>query len=333
MSAPSIPPDLIRRVREVYSRCRSKRRTAAACGVSEGTVYKHVQDIDAANREVVLAMPTLAPAPAESGPTFALPDAAGDEPGLPDAIDEGGYPIHYEDPGRWLVLSDVHIPFHSNPVIRSAVDEAVSRGVDHVLLNGDLADCFQVSDHQRDPDLAAFEVEIEKVSQFLRWLRHRLPDARIVWREGNHENRLRRYIVAKASELRHLKCLHLPELAGLSGVGGEWHQDKRILWLGKLAVLHGHELRGGGGVNVGRWLYLQVGGTALMGHLHRTSEHHEPSISGRLHGCWSAGCACSLTPQYLRINKWNSGYAFVVVHAGGDFEVVNRRVLPNGQVV
>ena len=325
MSAPPLPDAIIDRIRESFARTGSKAATAIEVGVSWGTVARYVRET-----APLRLMAEPGPMPADAAFPEPIDPAA---PGLPDPIDEGGHPLHFDDPGEWLILNDVHIPFHDPRTIHAAVDEARERGVMGVLLNGDIADCYQVSDHSRDPDLGGFEVEVEKVRQFLAWLRSRLPRARIVWREGNHEHRLRRFIASKASELRHLKCLHLPELAGLANVGGEWHQDKRVIWLGKLATLHGHELRGGGGVNVGRWLYLQVGGTALMGHLHRTSEHHEPSISGRLHGCWSVGCACSLTPQYLRLNKWNSGYAFVSVEPGGDFRTTNRRVLPDGQVV
>jgi predicted phosphodiesterase len=335
MSGRPLPDDVIARIRELYSQTWSKSATARSLGVTWSVVAKYVADITLP-RPVPIRPPLTSYAihtpPAESGsPPFPAPE--GDDPPFPDSVDEGGSPIHYGEPARWLILSDIHIPFHDKRTVFAAVDEAITRGVDSVLLNGDVMDFYQISDHSRDPDLVRFEEEIEAGQKFVRWLRHKMPNARIVWREGNHDFRVRRYLVAKAPELRKLKCLHLPQLLGLDDHGYTWHQDKRVLWLGKLPILHGHELRGGGGVNAARWLYLQVGGTALMGHLHRTSEHHEKTISGRMHGCWTVGCACSLTPQYMPQNKWGHGYAFVDVEDSGDFRVTNRRILPAGQVV
>jgi hypothetical protein len=109
--------------------------------------------------------------------------------------------------------------------------------------------------------------------------------------------------------------------------------DKRVVMLGKLPVVHGHEFRGGGGVNPARWLFLRAVSTAMCGHFHRTSEHHEQGLDRRLHGVWSVGCACYLYPSYDPNNKWNHGYALADVQRDGSFRVTNRRILRDGQVV
>jgi hypothetical protein len=102
--------------------------------------------------------------------------------------------------------------------------------------------------------------------------------------------------------------------------------------LGKLAVVHGHEFKGGGGVNPARWLFLQAVSTAMCGHFHRTSEHHEQGLDRRLHGVWSVGCACFLYPRWYRNNKWNNGFALTDVSNDGSFRVTNRRILRDGTV-
>lgn len=80
-------------------------------------------------------------------------------------------------------------------------------------------------------------------------------------------------------------------------------------------------------MNPARWLYLRAGSTAMCGHFHRSSEHHERVLSQKTHGVWSVGCACYLHPRYSPLNQWNHGFAFVRVEQDGWFQVENRRVI------
>lgn len=242
-------------------------------------------------------------------------------------------PLAVAGPGPWLVLNDTHIPYHDVRTIQEAVRDAKARGCVGVLLNGDILDCGAISSHYREPDASRFEDEIDAGEQFVRWIRAQFPTQRIIYKQGNHEFRLPRYLYGSAPELGNLKQLQIPTLLKLADHGIEWVQDKRPVMLGRLPVLHGHEFRGGGGVNPARWLFLRAVSTAMCGHFHRTSEHHEQSIDRKLHGVWSVGCACYLHPRYDPMNKWNLGWAIVEIHQGDHFTVTNRRMLPDGRVV
>lgn len=286
---------------------------AAKRGVSRATVRKHTTP------PASTAMPD--PAPEAGGPS------------LPDPVDQSYDPYTVDTPGRWLVLCDLHIPYHDKRTIAEAVAEAERVGVAGVLLNGDVLDCYQLSAHYKEPDKGRFAEEVEKGRQFVEWLRSRLRKARIVYKEGNHDERLRRYLAERAPALFDLPEFHLQKVMGAEKHGVEWVADKRIVQLGKLPVLHGHEFRGGGGVNPARWLFLRSVSTALCGHFHRTSEHHEQGLDRRIHGVWSVGCACYLHPAYDPNCKWNHGYAMVHVEHDGMFSVNNRRLLRDGKVV
>lgn len=270
-----------------------------------------------------------------NSPVEGLPEPAPEAGGsdLPEPVKLTYNPFDLQLIGNWLVLNDVHIPYHDPNTVRSAVEEAVRIRASGVVLNGDILDCHQLSHHYREPDKGRFVDEVEKAKQFLKWLRSRLPAARIVFKEGNHEFRLQRYLAERTPELFGLEGFDLPSVLKLKDYGIEWVQDKRVINVGKLAVVHGHEFRGGGGVNPARWLFLRAVSTALCGHFHRSSEHFEQALDRRLHGVWSVGCACYLYPQYDPQNKWNHGYAIVEVSQGGMFRVVNRRILPDGRVV
>ena len=103
---------------------------------------------------------------------------------------------------------------------------------------------------------------------------------------------------------------------------------------GKLAVFHGHELPSGltNPVNMARGAFLRMVDSVLVGHGHRSSNHTEPDWQKREITTWSQGCLCDMNPEYARINKWNHGFATIEVQRGGNFNVTNLRVSPDGKI-
>jgi len=274
-----------------------------------------------------------------AGPHFATP-----EPRLPDPAPEAGGPgipkeewkahpaFHVDNPGWHFVLGDVHLPMHDKATIEAGVKEAKQKAASVILLNGDIMDMFNITPFFRPPSDDRFVDEVESGKAFLAYLRGQFPRARIVYREGNHEFRLKRYIGEKAPELYDLPCLSLPALLEFDKYGIEWVADKRKVYLGKLITLHGHEFRKGEGINPARLAFLRATASVMVGHHHRTSEHHQRALDERHHAVWSVGCACYLHPDYDPYGQSNHGFAMVEVASDGWFSVQNRRVL-NGRVV
>lgn len=255
-------------------------------------------------------------------------------PSIPAPVDRTYAPFDLPEPGTWLVLSDVHLPYHDKQTVELAVKTAQRQRVAGVLLNGDILDSHELSTFDKDPSAPRYIAEREAGIQFLGWLRDRLPQARIVYKAGNHEERLDRYLMKRAPALFGLKQVQLPAILEMERFDVEWVGDKRVVRLGRLNVIHGHEYRGGqtNPVNPARGLFLRAKSTALCGHFHQTSEHHEPDITGKAKGCWSTGCACQLSPAYSPLNKWNHGFALVEVGKAGVFSVRNLRVMDGGIV-
>lgn len=316
------PPEFLRRVADAARRYPSKAQAARSLGIPISTFRSALEEANAmfgSHESVPIGLPD---------PAIGVPSVD-----LPQPIHESYEPIIVDTPGHWGIISDVHLPYHDLNTIRKWADDCKKRGIAGVLLNGDILDCYQLSSHHKDPTKARFKQELDCGKQFLQWLRGQFPSQRIIYKEGNHDDRLRRYIAERAPALFDIEEIDLRVMLGLDDLGIEWVAEKRVINLGKLPVVHGHEFRGGGGVMPARWLYLRTGSTALCGHFHRTSEHHETTLDRRHHGVWSVGCACFLYPQYDPNNKWNNGYAIVEVFQDGHFSVTNRRILRDGQVV
>lgn len=301
---------------DTYYKCgRDKTATARELGVSRGCVFGRL--------ERAKALGLFDPSPKVEE----LAD-------LPDATS------HYEDwdlyelpgPMRILRLSDVHIPYHSREAVQVAVKYGKDHGANTILLSGDIFDFFTISRWEKDPRKRNLPGEIEAGRQFLRYIRREFPDARIVFKEGNHEERWESYLRSKAPELLGLDEFTWQGVYRLNDHAIEHVGDRRPIQLGKLIDIHGHEYRFNisNPVNPARGLFLRGKVHAICGHFHQTSQHSEKRLDNHVVATWSTGCLCDLHPDYAPINNWNHGFVFAEIGPDGDFAVTNLRIV-NGK--
>jgi len=239
---------------------------------------------------------------------------------------------HKLKPGVNLVIAGIHAPFHDPMAIEAAVQYGHTERVDSIVILGDLFDCAALSkwaQPKRD-----FNREVEIVIDFLDYLRGEFPDAGIVYKPGNHEYRMPRYFMSKAEELSETPLSTMETVLGFEERGIEFLDYYQIVMAGKLPMIHGHEVQTiSKAVNMARGLFLRTKTFSLCAHGHTTSMHPEKDLNGNLITCWSIGCLCDLSPDYAPYNNWNHGFAVVNVEGDGNFEVINRRILPSGKVV
>lgn len=283
--------------------------------------------------EPVKPAPRRAPRPVDSSPRLPDPAPEAGGPSLPEPESEVFEDHRIDTLGAWLVISDIHLPYHDKRAIELAVNEGRQRGIAGIILNGDILDFYQISRFSRDPSRPRVKAEIEKGQQLLEWLRSQFRRARIVFKEGNHDERMKTYLADRAPELFDLDDMQLPNLLRAANYGVEWVGDRRTIQLGKLPIIHGHEYQGSGGVMPARWLFIRAWSSALCGHFHQPSHFPVTSLDNREMSVWSTGCACFLHPYYRRRNPWRHGFAMVEISTGGGFQVTNREILKDGRVV
>ena len=259
---------------------------------------------------------------------------AGEVHAMPKSMAEPWTPHVMKVLGPIGILSDVHVPYHSEAAVAAAVAFLKSQSLSGLLLNGDIADFYAISRYMKDPTQRDFKGELEAVRAFIRWIRSEFPGIPIVYKLGNHEERWQHWLWQHAAEISDDPRMSLGAWLELDQHDVTLVEDMRPVMLGKLPVLHGHELPKGmaAPVNVARGAFLRTLSTCLVGHSHRTSNHAESDMWHRETGCWSTGCLCDLRPEYARINRWNHGFAVATVHKGGAFDVHNYRVMSDGTV-
>jgi hypothetical protein len=142
------------------------------------------------------------------------------------------------------------------------------------------------------------------------------------------------YLMTKAPEIYDTEEFRLDILFKSAEKGFEYIAGKRVIEIGKLRAIHGHEYGNGVNtpVNAARNLFLKSKSCTIEGHFHATSEHTETNIDGDVITCWSVGCLCGLHPEYRPLNKWNNGFCHIDTWGNGQFNIDNLRII-KGKVV
>ena len=259
---------------------------------------------------------------------------AGEILAMPPSMAEPWTPHVMRVVGPVGILSDVHVPYHSEIAVAAAVGYLKEQSLAGLLLNGDIADFYAISRYMKDPRQRDFKGELEAVRGFLAFVRQQFPGIPIVYKLGNHEERWTHWLWQHGPEISDDPRMSLGAWLELDKHDITLVEDKRPVMLGKLPVLHGHELPGGfaAPVNVARGAFMRTLSTVLVGHSHRTSNHAESDMWHKEVATWSTGCLCDLRPDFSKFNRWNWGFAICTVHQGGAFDVRNYRVMNDGTV-
>lgn len=229
-----------------------------------------------------------------------------------------------------LVMSDVHIPYHSQKALDEAIDYGINKKIDSILLNGDIIDCYMLSVYNPDPTKRNFWQEIEAFRQFIGVLKDAFKGVRIFYKLGNHEERYYRIMIQRAPFFLNVPAFDFENVLGCADLGVEVIKDQKIVYTGKFPWVHGHEVKLKSAiVNPARSLFLKTYRTSGCGHLHRTSQNSVQSMDGKTINTYSTGHLGDPHPEYARINNWNWGLARVETNSDGDFVVINFPLVTN----
>ena len=244
--------------------------------------------------------------------------------------------MHIKEPGNYLILSDVHVPYHSEVALEAALRYGVDAGCKHLVLNGDFLDFYKLSRWSQDPRYRNVSEEIETGREILAELEKHFKgsDSVKVYKVGNHEDRYEQFLYAKAAALVGVDQFQLKKILPIDPKTWKFVESKQLYKIGKLLMLHGHEVGRGmfDPVNIARGMWLRLQQTAMVGHWHRTSTHVETTgVKESVNPSYSIGCLCDLAPDYAPVNKWNAGFAVVKLDVSGNYQVRNL-IIHNGQV-
>lgn len=228
-------------------------------------------------------------------------------------------------------IADLHFPEHDNRAIGTALDYLTGKGMNTLILGGDIIDNASTSYFPHPPNVKGVQYEIDCMKSFLDGLRHQLPNISIYYLWGNHEERMNTYIWSKAKELDDLEDLKLENLMGLVNYNIKPVLYRNRIEAGDLDIYHGSEFgKGGSGtVNLSRRMFLKTNHNSLFAHFHQSDSFIKTNSRGKATGCWSVGALCNLHPFYARNNSWNQGCARIDVFKDESFSVENKIIMTN----
>jgi predicted phosphodiesterase len=223
-----------------------------------------------------------------------------------------------------FVASDIHFPYEDRAgyELFRLVAEDLQPNV--LVLLGDIIDAYAVSAHDKDANRAtpaAFKEELLYAKTKLSELRDTLPNTRIIYKEGNHETRLSRYISKNAPVLSGLSSVTLPELLDLNSLNIEWIPNDGRLKIGKMWHIHGNEVAGGG-QSPARLKYTRMQCNFIHGHHHQRDKFRPRAYDGSQHGAYSNPCLCDLEPEYAHhTHNWSLGFTIIDHDTDETFQV------------
>ena len=220
-----------------------------------------------------------------------------------------------------VIANDFQIPFHDERALLLFKMFLLRERPDWLILNGDFQDFWEISSYDLTPRSGKeFEREIEIGRTILRSFRRSLPRARITWIEGNHEFRLRKYLIQNARELYGLPGLSVPDIFDLKRLKIEYvpcHElatkfTDNFIRVGKLYVGHWDKVSKHGAY-AARVLVEEKGVSLLQGHTHRFGAHARTTVDGRVLLGIENFSMCSRRQSYVSRPNWQLGFSVVYV--------------------
>lgn len=247
---------------------------------------------------------------------------------LPEGFDED--PEIYQIDDSVGILCDVHAPYHSKSALLATINTLQEVNPKYLILNGDFLDFKSLARFSKKVSEWDLNEEIKVGNKILDYLCNRFSN--IVYRIGNHEVWLEKYINKEAPAFANLDALAIQNLLHFKERGIKVVGFKDTIKIGDLNIIHGHEIPAGGSINAARNKLINSFTNILFGHHHYTDNKvYKVAFSDKYIGSWGVGCLRNLTPDWRISPLWNHGFAWVKLQKNGGFEVFNRRIL-NGKV-
>lgn len=206
-----------------------------------------------------------------------------------------------------VFLSDIHIPYEDKRMLAASLDLIMDLQPHRVVLNGDIADFFQLSRFNKGLDrLDTLQEELDDTNDVRNAYRAAAPNAVIDETEGNHDSRLRTFVQMNARALTSLRDLQPEKLNAWAVNEINPHGDNGFLLRENFLVKHGNMVRGEAGASAKAEL-TAAGISGTSGHTHRLAQYAKAGYVRR--EWWEGGCLCRLDPDYVAggVPNWQNG--------------------------
>jgi predicted phosphodiesterase len=243
---------------------------------------------------------------------------------------------------RVVVASDFHFPDENTPLVQKWLSWLATVRVDRLVLLGDVMDAMSVSRFLVE-DEVSLEDEVARTNAFLDQVTEAAravnPACHIDFLEGNHEERITRYLYRNAGKLVGLQVdgepvVGLPHLLRLRERRISHYRYQQVIRLpGNLWLEHGDSVSVNSAATVMNAV-RRKGGSIVIGHVHRIGAYYKKDRDG-FHRGYEIGAMCSLEPRYMTAQSanWQNGWAVIDYLGGTDKWWLTQVVVQDGKFV
>lgn len=221
-------------------------------------------------------------------------------------------------------VSDVHIGIEHTPSLKLMCEAWEWAGVTHFVPGGDILDFHCFSNHEKDPDRTGTMLQEMESG---RWLLNYFNTRPAYYLLGNHEDRLRRWMIEDAMVLYGNPALDIRSLARIPP-NIEILPQGSELRLGNLVMAHGDaefKKSTGGKYPAQKLLDMAPDQSTIVGHLHRINQARRTSADEygvkRTRAAFCMGHMSVEAKHYSYVSKfpnWQLGFGLVHVWWEGD---------------
>jgi len=242
---------------------------------------------------------------------------------------------------KLLIISDIHGVFVDHKAWQIVLEVIKNNNFDEIVLNGDILDFPFISKHDKKlfliPVLQNYSevLEIEFTKKvILKPLREAAPNTKIVFRLGNHEERLTegKYTVAAerlAKLFKHYNSSELDQMLELDSLDIEYDPSECRNYFDKFDVVHGLSLaKTAPRNNINMYM-----GSGTSGHSHRLNSTY---VRNKKHPyIWvESGCLRTVdNVEYLNtamVADWMQGFVTVVFDSETEYFYTKTHPIVNG---
>jgi len=239
------------------------------------------------------------------------------------------------------VLNDAHGPWVGSE-LDLVLDIFEDCHVDHIILNGDILDFYNINAHgPRHPDIQrTLEDELFWGQEFFSGLRKRFKKTKITMLCGNHEHRLDRFIINTCPAFWNI--LSLDKMMRWDDLDIEWlpYNQKYQIGESRLYVQHSPPSYSENAAMTS--LKKKMDASFIYGCTHRIQHACKTGVTGMVHNVWLNGFlgSTTLTEDHARVfsytkghENWQQGASIVTLVDNKEFHVNQFQILNNKAVV
>lgn len=237
-----------------------------------------------------------------------------------------------------VVVPDTHGAHVDTAALAALLADVKRLDPDEIVLLGDHLDCGGVfSTHSKSYTnelTESFEDDVSATNEFLDALQALAPRATIDYLEGNHENRVSRFVASTfqryndaegfMSRMGPEAVLHLRRRGVKYYKRSEMYQGISIPGTIRKTV-NGKAIYYTHGISAARHAtavhLARFGNNVVHGHIHRAQSVHGRTVEKGVIGAWCPGTLAKLQPLYAHTNltDWSHGYGLQMVSSSGRF--------------